>query len=129
METKLPELSAKQLQAIDAIKDVEAAGMQLAEDLKYPVDAHGRILDMNHLPDVAVTLVHHLIRCGWRPDESKRLIKQKRVVGAGYYEDLVTYVDVNESDEPVVVQRQPEPQEQWSVKPVVNVIDEPRSDD
>lgn len=125
----MTELNAKQLRAVEDIKDVEAAATQLAEDLKYPIDAHGRILDMNHLPDVSVTLVYHLIRCGWRPSESARLIKQRPIRGAGYYEDLVTYVGVDESDEPVVVQRQPEPQEPWSVKPIVNVVDEPRPTD
>lgn len=122
-------LTAKQLKAVEDVKDVEAAAMQLAEDLKYPIDAHGRILDMNHLPDVAVTLVHHLIRRGWRFHPEKALIKPRRVVGAGYYEDLVTYVGVDESDEPVVVKRQPETQEPWSVKPIVNMIDEPRPTD
>lgn len=124
----MPELSPAQQATVDRLLEIEAASMQLAEDLKYPVDAHGRILDMNHLPDVAPTLVFHLIRRGWRPS-GQPLIKAKRVVGAGYYEDLVTYVDVNESDEPVVVDRQPEPQEPWSVKPVVNTIDEPRPTD
>lgn len=114
---------------IDAAKqaalEVETASFQLAEDLKYPVDAHGRVLDMNHLPDVAVTLVFHLIRRGWRYHPDKALIKPRRVEGAGYYEDLVTYVGVDENDEPLVVKPQP-PQVSWSVKPVVNVIDEPR---
>lgn len=122
-------LSPQQQQTVDALLEIEAASMQLAEDLKYPVDVKGRILDMNHLPDVAITLVYHLIRRGWRPHEDKAQIKAKRVVGPGYYEDLVTWVDVKESDEPVVVQRQPETQETWSVKPTVNVIDEPRQDD
>lgn len=120
---KLPaHLQAK----IDAAKDIEAASLQLADDLKYPIDAHGRVLDMNHLPDVAVALIYHLIRCGWRPDPDKRLIKARRVIGGGYYEDLVTYVDVTASDAPLVVNAQP-PQEVWSVKPTVTVTDEPRN--
>lgn len=123
-------LSPKQQATVDLLLDIEATAELLAEWLKYPVDAHGRILDMNHLPDVAVTLAYHLTRGGWRWHPDKALIKPKRVVGPGYYEDLVTYVDVKESDEPVVVERnpQPEPQE-WSVKPVVNVVDEPRPED
>lgn len=122
-----PEFQARIDAARELAQEVEKASFQLAADLKYPVDAHGRVLDMNHLPDVAVTLVFHLIRCGWRPDDSKRLIKQRRVTGGGYYEDLVTYVGVNDSDDPIVIDRNPVPaQELWSVKPVVNVVDEPR---
>lgn len=111
------------------IQEVETASLQLAEDLKYPVDAHTNVLDMNHLPDVVVTLVYHLIRRGWRPDESKALIKPRKVTGGGYYEDLVTYVGINESDEPIVIPESAEPAvdpEMWSVKPKVNMIDEER---
>lgn len=123
MPIKLP----PHLQAnVDAAKDIEAAATALAEDLKYPVDAHNRVLDMNHLPDVTVALVYHLTRCGWRRDETKRLIKPRPIRGAGYYEDLVTYVGVDEPDTPIVIERQPEPQPIWSVKPVVNVIEEAR---
>lgn len=102
--------------------------MLLAEDLKYPVDAQGRVLDMNHLPDVLVALVFHLIRCGWRRDETVRMIKQRPVQGAGYYEDLVTYVGMDEPDTPIIIQPQPQPAEQWSVKPVVNVSYQERPD-
>lgn len=124
----MPRLSAKQLQAIEDIKEIDAAGTQLAADLKYPVDAKNRIVDMNHLPDIPPALVYHLVRCGWRMNPEKRLIKARPVVGAGYYQDLVTWVGVDESDEPVVA-RQPETQEPWSVKPVLNVIEEPRPTD
>lgn len=112
---------------LEAAKEVEATALQLAQWLKYPVDAHGRVLDMNHLPDVAVALVYHLTRGGWRWHPEKALIKPRSVVGGGYYEDLVTYVSVDEPDEPVVVERNPQPTpEEWSVKPVVNVVEEPR---
>jgi hypothetical protein len=124
-----PHFQARVDAAKAAALEVESATNQLAEDLKYPVDAYGRVLDMNHLPDVVVTLVYHLIRCGWRPNDDKRMIKQRRVIGGGYYEDLVTYVGVDDSDDPVVVERNPQPQQQeWSVKPTVNMIDEPRND-
>lgn len=120
-------IPAKFQARIDAVKEIESASLQLAEDLKYPVDAYGNVMDMNHLPDVVVGLVYHLIRCGWRPEEEKRLIKARRIIGGGYYEDLVTYVGVDEPDTPIVIERNPQPTpEEWSVKPVVNIIEEPR---
>jgi hypothetical protein len=123
---KVPEHIQEQ---IDAAKEIEATAMQLAQWLKYPVDAYGRVLDMNHLPDVVVTLVHHLTRGGWRWHPEKAVIKPRPVRGGGYYEDLVAYVDVNESDEPIVIDRNPLPaQEVWSVKPRLNVVDEPREE-
>lgn len=131
MEDKLAQRIAAAREAqrlqLELIQDIETAGLQLAEDLKYPVDAHGSVLDMNHLPDLPPTIVYHLVRRGWRRNDSKALIKPRKVVGAGYYDDLVAYVPVNESDDPIVVpesnESAPEP---WSVKPTVNMIDEER---
>lgn len=112
-------------QAMDTVKEFEATMLQLAEDLKYPVDHNGNILDMNHLPDVPHTLATHLTKRGWRHHPEKALIKARKVVGAGYYQDLVTYVPVDDSDEPVAYPPR-EREELWSVRPTVNVIDEKR---
>jgi hypothetical protein len=111
----------------EKVKDIEDSMLALAEDLKYPLDVYGNVLDMNHLPDVSPALCYHLIRRGWRRDDSKALIKPRKVVGAGYYEDLVAYVDVKESDDPIVVPQTEQPAaDLWSVTPKVNMIDEER---
>jgi hypothetical protein len=116
---------AQRLQ-LEKLQDIETAGLQLAEDLKYPVDVYGNVLDLNHLPDLPPTLVYHLVRRGWRRDDSKALIKPRKVVGAGFYEDLVAYVPMDATDEPVMADA-PKPDFQtWSVQPTVNVIDEER---
>lgn len=110
---------------VDQLKEIEATMLLLAEHLKYPVDHNGHILDMNHLPDVPHTLAHHLTKLGWRCHPEKALIKPRKVVGAGYYSDLVTYVPVDAPDEPLVVQpRQREVL--WSVRPQVRETYEER---
>lgn len=118
--------TATQLEYVTAlVDDIATAGDELQQDFKYPVDAHGRVMMLNHLhPDLMPCLVYHLIRCGWRKDHSKRQVKQRRVVGSAFA-DLVTYVPLTDPDEPIVA---PPPQKQpaWSVRPQVNMIDEKR---
>jgi hypothetical protein len=62
---------------------------------------------------------------GWRCHPDKALIKPRRVIGGGFYEDLVAYGPLDAPDEAVHV-KPPEAQSQWSVHPTVNVIDEER---
>jgi hypothetical protein len=52
-------------------------------------------------PDLMPCLVYHLIRCGWRKDPTKRLVKQRQVVGSAFA-DLVAYVPLTDPDEPIV---------------------------
>lgn len=123
------EIKPSMQERIDAYKaqvaDVETSMLQMAEDLKYPVDPTNNVLDMNHLPDVPVTLCYHLIRRGWRRDDSKALIKGRKITGGGYYEDLVAWVGINEDDDPIVADAEPVP-DTWSVTPTVNEIFEER---
>jgi hypothetical protein len=126
LEAKIAAAQEAQRQQLEKLQDIETAGLQLAEDLKYPVDAYGNVLDMNHLPDLPPTIVYHLVRRGWRRDDSKALIKPRKVVGAGYYDDLVAYVPVTETDEPILADAPKPDFKGWSVTPTVNVIDEER---
>ncbi|MGV0042011.1 hypothetical protein [Mycobacterium colombiense] len=109
------------------IDDIDIAGEQLQQDFKYPVDAQGRVMFVNQLhPDLMPCLVYHLIRCGWRKDPSKRMVKQRRVIGSPFA-DLVAYVPLADPDEPIVAPK-PEPVKPWSVKPQINDIHEKRPD-
>lgn len=114
-------------QARALIEDIDAAGEQLQQDFKYPVDAHGRVMFVNQLhPDLMPCLVYHLIRCGWRKDPSKRMVKQRKVIGSPFA-DLVAYVPLTDPDEPIVAPR-PEKPKPWSVRPQINDIHEKRPD-
>lgn len=114
-------------QAQALIADIDSAGFELAEDLRYPVDAHGRVMLLDHMhPDAKPCLVYHLIRCGWRKDPTKRQVKQRKVVGSAFA-DLVAYVPLTDPDEPITAPP-PQPQQLWSVKPQVNDINEKRPD-
>jgi hypothetical protein len=126
----MPKIPPRLQEQLDRIKEVETTMLQLVEHLKYPVDHNGHVLDMNHLPDVPHTIAHHLTKLGWRHHPDKALIKPRRVVGAGFYEDLVTYVPVSEPDDPLEVTPASPPQrEVWETgPPTVNMIDEERSD-
>lgn len=111
---------------VDKVRDIEEAMLQLADDLKYPVDVQGNVVDLNHLPDIPPTLVYHLVRAGWRRDDAKRLIKPRPVEAPGYYEDLVAWVPADSEDGPIQI-REPAPvSDLWSVKPVINETFEER---
>jgi hypothetical protein len=114
-------------QAQAKIADIDKAGTELQQDFKYPVDAHGRVMMVNQLhPDLMPCLVYHLIRCGWRKDSSKRMVKQRPVFGSPFA-DLVAYVPLTDPDEPIIAPP-PEPSKPWSVKPRVREIEEKRPD-
>lgn len=116
-------MGAEQVRALCG--DIDAAGEQLQQDFKYPVDAHGRVMFINHLhPDLMPCMVYHLIRCGWRKDPMKRMVKQRPVVGS-VFADLVAYVPLTDPDEPIVAPA-PEKKPLWSVRPHVNEIFEKR---
>jgi hypothetical protein len=113
----------EQAQALAA--DIDRAGAELQQDFKYPVDAHGRVMLLNQLhPDLVPTLVYHLIRCGWRKDPTKRMVKQRKVVGSAFA-DLVAYVPLDDPDEPIAAPA-PAKATPWSVRPVVKEIHEKR---
>lgn len=113
---------------LDRIKEIESTMLLLSEHLKYPVDHQGHVLNMNYLPDVPYTLAHHLAKLGWRFQPEKALIKPRKVIGPGIPEDLVTYVPVDATDEPLYVEAPQPPQvEGWqSGPPKVTTIDEER---
>lgn len=120
------ELPKRLQEKADRVREMSAASLQLAQDLKYPVDASGNVLDLNHLPDVPPALVYHLIRLGWRKDPTKQMVKQRPVQAPGYYEDLVAYVPMDAPDGPIQI-REPAPvSDMWSVKPVINETFEER---
>lgn len=117
----------------EVFDEVQDAGMQLFQDLKYPVDKANNIVFLNYMhPDILPVIVHQLISLGYRVDETKRVIKPRKVTGAGggaapgLPEDFVTYVPVDGPDEPLVVSPPKPSQEGWSVRPTVNMIEEKR---
>lgn len=124
--------SATQLDHVQAlINDIDHAGFELAQDLKYPEGApppgqtKGPVALINHLhPDLMPLIVYHLIRCGWRKDPTKAQVKRRRVVGSPF-EDLVAYVPLDDPDEPLVAPPA-QPAKPWSVLPKLNELDEER---
>lgn len=82
---------------------------QLIEDLTYPVDKDGNVLDAFAIrPGIA----YHLVRAGWRkPNNTDHfplveefddpVIKKRKVNAPGVYEDAVTWVSTDEPDDPL----------------------------
>jgi hypothetical protein len=87
-------LAAQKIE-LDAKK---AAMLRGLADLQYPVSKDGSVLDVSAFKAI---VVYHLIRCGWRPDESKREIKSRKVIGNGVIADAVEWVAMDAPDDPL----------------------------
>lgn len=75
-----------------------AAMAALMVDLAYPVAKDGNtVIDLQGLQGV---IAWHLVRCGWRPDPEKRMIKPRRIIAHGVARNAVEWVGVNEPDMP-----------------------------
>lgn len=145
------------------------AMLALMADLRYPVGANRdnvALLDglpwrdgdqgQNILDSMKAVIAYHLVRCGWRPDMGRRLIKARKVLGGGVFDDAVTWIGVGEPDDPLAnlaqmtiseIQELPEDvrveamrriglkveapkrPEGWVASPVVNIADAPDNDD
>jgi hypothetical protein len=144
---------------------LQACRKQLLADLKYPVGRDGSVVDCGAVAD---TVAHQLIRCGWRKPNNRDglalieafdepLIKARKVYGPGMFDDAITWIDVNEPDDPLAdianmtmkqiaalpadlcleakrrlgIEPQPaEPQPGgWSVQTHITISDEPDVDD
>jgi hypothetical protein len=125
-------------QTLDAVSGLEAAATAMLEDFKYMPVGQGKeraVLLLQYLlplSDMALFLAQR----GWRRHDDLALIKPRRVVG-GVFEDLVTYVPVDEPSTPISMPPVPyEPDRRpdmsdlpWSVKPTVHEDFEERPDD
>lgn len=136
---------------------------QMLDDLQYPVAKDGSVMDASA---IKAWVAWHLIRAGWRKpsqhdlDENfdQPIIKKRRIYSPGVMADAVTWVGIDEPDDPLdgvedltvaqidslpddlriearrrlgLLPPQPntEPQPNWSVKPFITIADEPDVDD
>lgn len=82
---------------IDADEKNQALAMCLL-DLRYPVAKDGTRVDLSAF---AAIVAYHLVRCGWRPDPAKRMIKSRKVNARGVYADANDWVPVDMPDDPL----------------------------
>lgn len=128
-------------------------------DLRFPVgppstDAPGgTVADVSY---IASLVAYHLIRCGWRPEFDKRVIKSRKPVGRGIATGAVEWVGIDEPDDELdglanMTMREiselspaakfeairrlggdtpndlPKPDSGWKVKPNINIVDVPQN--
>lgn len=82
----------------EAVKEMELSLIALMHDLRYPVARDGTVLDTSFISPI---VAYHLIRCGWRIDNEKRVIKARNVVAKGVVEGAVEWVAVDDPDDPL----------------------------
>ena len=130
MENTREALEALQRKREDDARAISKAMYDIANDLTYPVDAQGNVLNVHFL---IPTLSYHLARCGYVKDPSRAQIIQQPVPGAaqgelpGVVEDAVRYVPVDAQGQlPEMFRRQEEVPEfvnntGWNVKTHISV--------
>lgn len=85
-------------QAKSDANEKNAAMLKLLLDLTYPEAKDGTRVDLSALKAI---LAYHLVRCGWRMDPEKRMIKSRKVNARGVYVDAIDWVDINAPDDPL----------------------------
>jgi hypothetical protein len=111
MENTRAALEAAQEQRNEDARSMVKAMYDIANDLTYPVDEHGNVMNVHFLIPM---LSFHLARCGYVKDPSKAKIIQQPVPGAaegiaGVVEDAVRYVPVDATGQlPEVFKQQAE---------------------
>lgn len=74
----------------------------LLADLRCPEGYDGTTFAFMDVLTAALPIIsHHLIRCGWRMDMSKRRIKARKVYGTGVLEGAVVWVPIDAPDDPL----------------------------
>ena len=80
------------------MRDIQRAYMELVEVMEYPVDQSGRVHDLNAMPAAVMGIAWTAALYGFRRS-GPALIKKRRLVGPGLYENACTWVDVNAPDD------------------------------
>ena len=116
-------LRLKQLSKIEKTamaKDTISAMYGIANDLIYPSDANGDVVDVRYFSPM---LAYHLALCGWRKDPDKvQRVREKIPPTAGVAEDAIRWVDPSldkQGELPLAFREQEEKPnvEGWHVKP------------
>jgi hypothetical protein len=95
LKARLRQSSISQLEKDELAKDTINAMYALANDLIYPTDADGDVIDIRYF---APLIAYHLSMCGWRKDPDKvQRVRQKAPgagePGTGVAEDAIEWVD------------------------------------
>jgi hypothetical protein len=95
-ESERPSPLKEALAAAMESSEKNTAMLELMRDLVYPETRDGSTLDITFFSQI---IAWHLVRCGWRLDDSKRTIKPRKLIAKGLPPDAVEWVGVDEPDE------------------------------
>ncbi|WP_131813046.1 hypothetical protein [Mycolicibacterium fortuitum] len=134
------------------MRDIQRAYLEMLEVMEYPVDQNGRVHDLNAMSAATLGIAWTAVLYGFRRS-AEPLIKKRRIVAAGVYDNACTWVDVRAPD---LAERDLRPGDyssdrllppdvrgmaaaregegptvtaEWHTKPKVRYVDEPRPED
>ncbi|MFD7247951.1 hypothetical protein ACFV6Y_39150 [Streptomyces massasporeus] len=90
-------LDDEQAVKVAQMRDIQRAYLELLEVMEYPVDQNGRVHDLNAMNAATLGIAWTAALYGFRRTGDP-LIKKRRVVAPGVYENACTWVDANAPD-------------------------------
>lgn len=145
-------LDDEQAAKVAQMRDIQRAYVELLEVMEYPVDQNGRVHDLNAMSAATLGIAWTAVLYGFRRS-ADALIKKRRVIAPGCYDNACTWVDVDAPDiaeldlkpgdysddrlRPPDVRglaaardgEGPQVTAQWSTRVEVRHVDEPRPED
>jgi hypothetical protein len=85
--------------ALDEARDKSEknqAMLEMMADLTYPESKDGSTLDISFFQAI---IAWHLVRCGYRKDPARQMIKPRRLIAQGLPPDAVEWVPVDAPDQ------------------------------
>lgn len=79
------------------MRDIQRAYLELLEVMDYPVDQNGRVHDLNAMSAAKMGIAWTAALYGFRRTADP-LIKKRRIVAPGVYDNACTWVDINAPD-------------------------------
>lgn len=79
------------------MRDIQRAYLELLEVMEYPVDQNGRVHDLNAMSAATLAVAWTAVLYGFRRSADP-LIKKRRIIAPGVYENACTWVDIKAPD-------------------------------
>lgn len=91
-------LEGERAKRVAQMRDIQRAYLELLEVMEYPVDANGRVHDLNAMSASVLGIAWTAALYGFRRSASP-LIKKRRITAPGVYDNACTWVGINAPDD------------------------------
>jgi hypothetical protein len=87
-------LEGERAEEVAKMRDIQRAYVELLEVMEFPVDQNGRVHDLSAMSAATLGIAWTAVLYGFRRS-GDALLKKRRIIAPGVYENACTWVDVN----------------------------------